>query len=273
MAPPATDLFSEPIEAHPPWFKPDSFLRDDFDPDAYVTGLRSYVPLESLAAVLVGLINRDYADFVGLSARLKGVDATAAPMRAPLAAFCAGASAALRAGLEQRAAATVARELLELLLNTSHAISKFEKLIKELPTTPSDSSNVEFFSADKTYPSSDTGSLNVEPRIGVRETQSILLERIASEMNRLKFYISHAQDLTPSWSDELLGDNHRQASRRLTLFMNKASTDAYSFHMFHLIITFVHDCAFMNKSWVEPSCIRLISLQRYLVYPTMDLER
>ena len=125
----ATDLFGEPIEAHPPWFKPDSFLRADFDPDAYVAGLRSYVPLESLAAELrshlaalraelVGLINRDYADFVGLSARLKGVDAAAARMRAPLAdlrdkvaGFRAGASAALaalRAGLEQRATATVA---------------------------------------------------------------------------------------------------------------------------------------------------------------------
>jgi hypothetical protein len=143
--PPATDLFGEPIEAHPPWFKPDAFLRAGFDPDAYVAELRSYVPLESLAAELrahlaalraelVGLINRDYADFVGLSARLKGVDAAAARMRAPLAdlrdkvaAFRAGASAALaalRAGLEQRAAATAARELLELLLDTSHVVSK-----------------------------------------------------------------------------------------------------------------------------------------------------
>jgi hypothetical protein len=143
--PPATDLFGEPIEAHPPWFKPDSFLRPDFDPDAYVAELRSYVPLESLAAELrshlaalraelVGLINRDYADFVGLSARLKGVDAAAARMRAPLAdlrdkvaGFRAGASAALaalRAGLDQRAAATAARELLELLLDTSHVVSK-----------------------------------------------------------------------------------------------------------------------------------------------------
>ncbi|TVT96986.1 hypothetical protein EJB05_57793 [Eragrostis curvula] len=204
--PPATDLFGEPIEAHPPWFKPDSFLRPDFDPDAYVAELRSYVPLESLAAELrshlaalraelVGLINRDYADFVGLSARLKGVDAAAARMRAPLAelrdkvaGFRAGAAAglaALRAGLEQRAAATAARELLELLLDTSHVVSKVEKLIKELPTAPSDSSNVEFSSA----------SPNVEAGTGVRETQSILLERIASEMNRLKFYISHAQNL------------------------------------------------------------------------------
>ncbi|PWZ54144.1 Conserved oligomeric Golgi complex subunit 2 [Zea mays] len=207
--PPAMDLFGEPIEAHPPWFKPDAFLRAGFDADAYVAELRSYVPLDSLAAELrahlaalraelVGLINRDYADFVGLSARLKGVDAAAARMRAPLAdlrdkvaAFRAGASAALaalRAGLQQRAAATAARELLELLLDTSHVVSKVEKLIKELPTAPSDSSNAEI-------PINDTGTPNGEAGTGVRETQSILLERIASEMNRLKFYISHAENL------------------------------------------------------------------------------
>uniref|UniRef100_A0A0A8XTM7 COG complex component COG2 C-terminal domain-containing protein n=1 Tax=Arundo donax TaxID=35708 RepID=A0A0A8XTM7_ARUDO len=126
-------------------------------------------------------------------------------MRAPLAelrdkvagfrAAAAAALTALRAGLEQRAAATAARELLELLLDTSHVVSKVEKLIKELPTAPSDSSNVEVPSVDKSYPSNDTGSPNVEAGTGVRETQSILLERIASEMNRLKFYISHAQNL------------------------------------------------------------------------------
>jgi hypothetical protein len=98
------------------------------------------MPLESLAAELrshlaalrvelVSLINRDYVDFVGLSARLKCVDAAAARMCAPLAdlwdkvaAFHVGASAALAAlctGLEQRAAATAAQKLLELLLDTS----------------------------------------------------------------------------------------------------------------------------------------------------------
>ncbi|KAM0910610.1 hypothetical protein ACQ4PT_014028 [Festuca glaucescens] len=211
----ATDLFADPIEAHPPWSRPESFLRASFDPDAYVVELRSYVPLESLAAKLrahlaalraelVGLINRDYADFVGLSARLKGVAAAAARMRAPLAdlrdkvaafrAAKAAAFAALRAGLEQRAAASAsaARELLELLLDASHVVSKVEKLIKELPTAPSDSSNVGVGSADKGYFSNDT---NVVAGTDVRETQSILLERIASEMNWLKFYISHAQNL------------------------------------------------------------------------------
>ncbi|KAL5684351.1 hypothetical protein ACJX0J_010736, partial [Zea mays] len=63
-----------------------------------------------------------------------------------------------------------------------------EKLIKELPTAPSDSSNAEI-------PINDTGTPNGKAGTGVRETQSILLERIASEMNRLKFYISHAENL------------------------------------------------------------------------------
>ncbi|KAG8098937.1 hypothetical protein GUJ93_ZPchr0013g36975 [Zizania palustris] len=199
VAPPQqpTDLFGEPIEAHPPWFKPEAFLRADFDPDAYVADLRSYVPLDSLAAELrshlaalraelVGLINRDYADFVGLSARLKGVDAAAARMRAPLAdlrdkvaafrAATAAALAALRAGLEQRASATAARELLELLLDTSHVVSKA-------------------ISGNKGYSGNAITPPIVDAGIDVRETQSILLERIASEMNRLKFYTSHAQNL------------------------------------------------------------------------------
>jgi hypothetical protein len=132
----------EPIEAHPPWFRPETFLRAGFDPVAYVSELRSYLPLESLAAALrahlvalrdelVGLINRDYADYVGLSVRHKGVDAADARMRATLAnlrdkvaVFRGAAAAALRAGLQHRTAASAARELLELLLDASHVVSK-----------------------------------------------------------------------------------------------------------------------------------------------------
>ncbi|XP_072970443.1 conserved oligomeric Golgi complex subunit 2 [Typha angustifolia] len=213
--PPATDLFGEPIESHPPWFKPDSFLRPDFDPESYIAELRSFVPLESLAtelrshvaalqAELVDLINRDYADFVSLSTRLVDVDAAAARMRAPLAefrekvaAFRAAvdtALAALRVGLRQRAEASAAREILELLLDTFHVVSKIEKLIKELSTTPCDFANTDVGSTEKGL-SNEVSVQHVENGTNLRETQSILLERIASEMNRLKFYISHAQNL------------------------------------------------------------------------------
>lgn len=34
---------------------------------------------------------------------------------------------------------------------------------------------------------------HVENGTSIRETQSMLLERIASEMNRIKFYVTHAK--------------------------------------------------------------------------------
>ena len=69
----ANDLFGKTIETHPPWFRPETFLRADFNPDAYFTELRSYAPLASLAAELrsalaalcaelIGLMKRGYAD-------------------------------------------------------------------------------------------------------------------------------------------------------------------------------------------------------------------
>ncbi|XP_074591749.1 conserved oligomeric Golgi complex subunit 2-like [Curcuma longa] len=211
-----TDLFGDPIDAKPPWFNSSSFLSEDFDPDSYVADLRTFVPLESLAAELrsyladlkaelIDLINRDYADFIGLSTRLVDVDSAAARMRAPLvefrdkvAAFRAVIDAALtsiRSGLRQRAEASAAREILELLLDTFHVVSKVEKLIKELPSTHFSPSNTEIVPAEKVSSANANGALNAEVGPNHREDQSILLERIASEMNRLKFYISHAQDL------------------------------------------------------------------------------
>lgn len=58
-----------------------------------------------------------------------------------------------------------------------------EKLIKELPSTPTDWSNGDVIVAER----------NSENGTNLRETQSMLLERIASEMNRLRFYMAHAK--------------------------------------------------------------------------------
>lgn len=68
-----------------------------------------------------------------------------------------------------------------------------EKLIKELPSTHFSPSNTEVVPAEKVSSANANGALNAEVGPNHREDQSILLERIASEMNRLKFYISHAQ--------------------------------------------------------------------------------
>ena len=68
-----------------------------------------------------------------------------------------------------------------------------EKLIKELPSVAADWSNGDVKSAEKDHLSNGISLQYTENGTNLRETQSMLLERIASEMNRLKFYITHAQ--------------------------------------------------------------------------------
>lgn len=58
---------------------------------------------------------------------------------------------------------------------------------------PSDWSNGDANLTGKNAISNGNSSQHVENGTNLRETQSMLLERIASEMNRLKFYIAHAQ--------------------------------------------------------------------------------
>ena len=140
----STDIFGDPIDAQPLWFKKSSFLSKSFDPEPYLAELRSFVPLESLRselraylsslnADLVDHLNRDYADFVGLSTRLVDVDAYVARMISPLTEFrdkvlilrgnIASSLDSLKGGLNRRAEASEAREVLELLLDASHVVS------------------------------------------------------------------------------------------------------------------------------------------------------
>lgn len=210
----ATDFFSDPYDSHPLWFKPSLFLSPNFDSESYISELRTFVPfdtlrselrshLASLNRELVDLINRDYADFVNLSTKLVDIDAAVVRMRAPLlelrekiTGFRGSVEAALfalRNGLQQRSDAAAAREVLELLLDTFHVVSKVEKLIKVLPSTPSDWQNEDANSMGRSSMNDENSTQ--QDGTTMRETQSMLLERIASEMNRLKFYMAHAQNL------------------------------------------------------------------------------
>lgn len=140
-----TDLFGDPLDSHPQWFNQSSFLLPHFDSNAYIADLRTFVPFETLRSELhshlsslnhelVDLINRDYADFVNLSTKLVDVDAAVVRMRAPMSEIrekilgfrgaVEGSLAALKSGLGQRAEAAKAREVLELLLDTFHVVSK-----------------------------------------------------------------------------------------------------------------------------------------------------
>lgn len=141
----AADLFGDPVEAYPPWLNPTAFVGQDFDPESYISDLRAFVPFEtlrfelqshlsSLQRELVDLINRDYSDFVSLSTKLIDIDACVVRMRAPLLdikekilAFQVAVDSslvALKSRLKQRADTNETREVLELLLNTFHVVSK-----------------------------------------------------------------------------------------------------------------------------------------------------
>ncbi|KAL4584795.1 hypothetical protein LXL04_009405 [Taraxacum kok-saghyz] len=210
------DLFGDPIDSHPLWFKQSSFLSPDFDSESYISDLRTFVPFETLRSELqshqsslkhelVELINRDYADFVNLSTKLVDVDAAVLRMRAPLIEIrekilgfrgaVEGSLVSLQGGLRQRAEASAAREILELLIDTSHVVSKVEKLIKELHSVPADASNGDLHTTENGHVTNGISTQHSEIGTIRRETQSMLLERIASEMNRLKFYFAHAKNL------------------------------------------------------------------------------
>ncbi|KAK9278492.1 hypothetical protein L1049_028058 [Liquidambar formosana] len=212
-----SDFFSDPLDSQPLWFKKHAFLEPTFDSESYIADLRTFVPFETLRSQLqshlsslkhelVDLINRDYNDFVNLSTKLVDVDGAIVRMRAPLTELrekieqfrdgVEGSLVALRNGLRQRAEAAAAREVLELLLDTFHVVSKVEKLIKELPSVPADWSNGDVNLKEKVPMSNGTSFQHGENETNLRETQSMLLERIASEMNRLKFYVTHAQNLS-----------------------------------------------------------------------------
>lgn len=147
QAPPrsAADLFGDPVDAYPPWLNPTAFASQEFDPESYISDLRTFVPLEtlrsdlqshlsSLQRELVDLINRDYSDFVSLSTKLIDIDASVVRMRAPLLdikekilAFRAAVDSslgALKSRLKQRGDANQTREVLEVLLDTFHVVSK-----------------------------------------------------------------------------------------------------------------------------------------------------
>ena len=71
---------------------------------------------------------------------------------------------------------------------------------------PVDGSNGDLHTAEKSHLSNGVSKQHSKNGTDLRETQSMLLERIASEMNRLKFYFAHAKvfSLHPFYIDKHL---------------------------------------------------------------------
>eukprot|EP00249_Psilotum_nudum_P019252 c27163_g1_i1 orf=404-2626(-) len=210
-------LFGEDADTPPLWFEKEAFMAPDFNSEKYIADLRKFVALDTIRVELrshlgvlknelVELINRDYTDFVNLTTKLVDVDGAVLRMRMPLNELrgklevvrntVQSSLAALQDGLRRRMEASESREILEHLLDTSHVLSKIEKLLVELQTI------LEGGAATSAVDVVGMQSLNngapgeiSESVASLEESRSRLLERIASEMNRLKFYIARAQDL------------------------------------------------------------------------------
>nr|PNR36513.1 hypothetical protein PHYPA_022364 [Physcomitrium patens] len=102
----------------------------------------------------------------------------------------------LQDGLKRRSDASASRETLELLLDTCHVVSKVEKLLLELQCMPEDGPQpLQIEKNDGFRKVNSNNNLGEDHGASLEEPRSRLLERIASEMNRLKFYVARAQDL------------------------------------------------------------------------------
>ncbi|KAJ7556196.1 hypothetical protein O6H91_05G073700 [Diphasiastrum complanatum] len=213
----ASAFFGDDTDSQPLWFKKDAFMEPNFDSEAYIADMGRLVTLDTLKAELrshfaalknelVELINRDYTDFVNLSTKLVDIDGAMMRMRTPLQELraklgsvrdsVAVALSLLQDALKRRAEASGSREILELLLDTSHVVSKIEKLLTELQNMPEDGGHISSDEAHSIKPTNNGAfGESIEHCVSLEESRSRLLERIASEMNRLKFYVARAQDL------------------------------------------------------------------------------
>ncbi|KAJ0049439.1 hypothetical protein Pint_16848 [Pistacia integerrima] len=113
-----------------------------------------FAHLSSLKHELIDLIDWDCADFVNLNTKLIDVEAAVIRMQAPLLELreriegfrvtVKGSILALHSGLKKRSEAAMAREALELLLDTFHVVSKCEAIQILLETNAPDTTNSAF---------------------------------------------------------------------------------------------------------------------------------
>lgn len=172
--------------AAPLCFAKEALAAPDFAPESFIADCRRRVPLESLltdlrafAATLehelVELINEDYADFVSLSSNLTGIDRQVSDLRTGLLALrkdlmavraaVHGAISEVENKLDEKRHAARKQAALQLMVNTSKTLAKIERLLQ----------------------GGEGGAVVV---LRADEESSNLIERVASDFNQLRFYVS-----------------------------------------------------------------------------------
>lgn len=174
-------------------FEKDDFMKENFNVDEFVLECRRRVQLEDLRddlsvylkilrSAMIELINKDYADFVNLSSNLVGMDKAIGSLTAPLEQLknevlnvrtaMDGAIAAVEEKLRIRQQIKEKKTCLQRLMNIIQSVEKIERLLG-------------IQSADS---SAEANQFN-------RQLNGQLIERVATEFNKLQFYVTKSTGL------------------------------------------------------------------------------
>ncbi|XP_050417131.1 conserved oligomeric Golgi complex subunit 2 [Patella vulgata] len=175
-------------------FDKEEFMRPGFKVDDFVIECRRRVQLETLCddlnvylkilkSAMIELINKDYADFVNLSTNLVGMDKAIGHLTVPLGQLkeevlsvrtaMDEAIEVVERKLNQQKSVQQKKACLQRLMNITHSVERIEKLlgIQMAPDT------------------SETQPVNPGQLSGQ------LIERVATEFNKLQFYVTKSRGL------------------------------------------------------------------------------
>ncbi|KAK7504893.1 hypothetical protein BaRGS_00003921 [Batillaria attramentaria] len=156
-------------------FDKEEFMKKDFDVDKFVIECRKRVPLETLRddlgvylkilkSAMIELINKDYADFVNLSTNLVGMDKAISNLTVPLGQL-------REEVLSVRTAMNDAIQAVEEKLRQQQEIQRKKACLQRLMNITHSVEKIE------------------------QQLSGQLIERVATEFNKLQFYVTKSKGL------------------------------------------------------------------------------
>ncbi|ELU10240.1 hypothetical protein CAPTEDRAFT_184924 [Capitella teleta] len=190
-------------------FNKEEFMRPDFNVELFIVECRRRVQLETLRddlalylkilqSAMIELINKDYADFVNLSTNLVGMDKAINTLVTPLDQLKSeiqnvrgaldDAIAAVEVKMTHQAKIRQKKVCLQRLMNIVQSVATMEKLLGIPPPTPT---------GIPTPPPSPGPHQTKAPSVLPKddEPSGQLIERVATEFNKLQFYVSKSRSL------------------------------------------------------------------------------
>ncbi|KAK2169643.1 hypothetical protein LSH36_8g08045 [Paralvinella palmiformis] len=180
-------------------FNKEDFMKENFNVENFIVECRRRVPLENLrddlnvylkvlSSAMIELINKDYADFVNLSTNLVGMDKAINNLMLPLNQLkteilnvrnaMEEAMGAIEEKMNQRTEIRENKACLQRLIKIIQCVKKMENLL---------GINADFFSQS---------SAEENPQQSCsRELTGQLIERVATEFNKLQFLVNKSRGL------------------------------------------------------------------------------